>query len=58
VVPAERHLCYAKGMNVAVKIPVRMNVAEFLAWCPEDGPAWQLIGGDGAAKPYPRRGPE
>ena len=42
-------------MNVVAKIPVRMNVAEFLAWCPEDGPAWQLIDGEPVAMAPPSR---
>jgi Uma2 family endonuclease len=32
-------------MNTAVKIPVRMTVAEFLAWTPPTQEFWQLIDG-------------
>ncbi len=33
-------------MTAALKIPVRMTVAEFLAWNPPGGQAWQLVDGD------------
>ncbi len=32
-------------MNTAVKIPVRMSVAEFLAWTPPTQEFWQLVDG-------------
>jgi Uma2 family endonuclease len=32
-------------MNTAVKIPVRMSVAEFLAWTPPGPGLWQLVDG-------------
>lgn len=40
-------------MSVATKIPVRMSVAEFLAWCPEDGRLWQLVDGEPVAMAPP-----
>ncbi len=33
-------------MVVAAKVPVRMTVAEFLAWNPQDGLSWQLVDGE------------
>lgn len=33
-------------MNVQVRIPVRMSVAEFLMWEPGDGRTWQLVDGE------------
>lgn len=36
-------------MSSAFKIPVRMSVAEFLAWEPVDGQAWQLVDGEPVA---------
>ena len=33
-------------MVALAKIPVRMSVAEFLAWEPGDGRAWQLVDGE------------
>jgi Uma2 family endonuclease len=33
-------------MSAALKLPHRMTVAEFLAWRPGDGQAWQLIDGE------------
>lgn len=33
-------------MSTATKIPARMTVAEFLAWCPEDDQMWQLVDGE------------
>jgi Uma2 family endonuclease len=32
-------------MSASTKIPVDMSVAEFLAWCPEDGQVWELVDG-------------
>ena len=34
------------GMVALSKIPVRMSVAEFLAWHPEDRRQWQLVDGE------------
>lgn len=33
-------------MSASAKIPVRMTVAEFLAWNPQDGKSWQLVDGE------------
>jgi Uma2 family endonuclease len=33
-------------MTAALKIPVRMTVAEFLAWNPPGGQVWQLVDGE------------
>jgi Uma2 family endonuclease len=33
-------------MVAIAKIPVRMTVAEFLAWNPQDGRSWQLVDGE------------
>jgi Uma2 family endonuclease len=33
-------------MSSASKVPVRMSVAEFLAWDPADGRTWQLVDGE------------
>ncbi len=33
-------------MTAALKIPVRMTVAEFLAWNPPGGQTWQLVDGE------------
>jgi Uma2 family endonuclease len=40
-------------MSVATKIPARMSVTEFLAWCPEDGYFWQLVDGEPMAMAPP-----
>ncbi len=40
-------------MSVVTKIPARMSVIEFLAWCPEDGYFWQLIDGEPVAMAPP-----
>lgn len=32
-------------MSASTKLPVDMSVAEFLAWCPEDGQVWELVDG-------------
>lgn len=32
-------------MSASTKLPVDMTVAEFLAWCPEDGQVWELVDG-------------
>jgi Uma2 family endonuclease len=42
-------------MIAVVKIPVRMSVAEFLAWEPGDPRAWQLIDGEPHAMAPPSR---
>jgi len=33
-------------MSNAIKFPARMNVAEFMDWCPDDGQTWQLVDGE------------
>ncbi|MGH7072164.1 MAG: Uma2 family endonuclease [Acetobacteraceae bacterium] len=33
-------------MTAALKIPIRMSVAEFLAWNPPGGQMWQLVDGE------------
>jgi len=38
--------CYARSMTAALKIPIRMIVAEFLAWNPPGAQTWQLIDGE------------
>jgi Uma2 family endonuclease len=36
-------------MSSATRIPVFMTVTQFLDWCPEEGPTWQLVDGAPAA---------
>jgi Uma2 family endonuclease len=38
--------CYVVRMSALPKIPVRMTVAEFLAWNPPSAKLWQLVDGD------------
>jgi Putative restriction endonuclease len=38
--------CYVVYMSALPKIPVRMTVAEFLAWNPPSAKLWQLVDGD------------
>ena len=42
-------------MIAVAKIPVRMSVAEFLAWDPGDGQPWQLVDGAPQAMSPPNR---
>src|ERR1700736_5876157 len=42
-------------MDSIAKIPVRMTVAEFLAWDAGDGRLWQLVDGDPQAMAPPSR---
>jgi len=42
-------------MVVALKIPVRMSVDEFLAWTPSDHQFWQLVDGEPQAMAPPNR---
>lgn len=43
-------------MSALPKIPIRMTVAEFLAWNPPSPLLWQLVDGD--PQPHPWRNTE
>lgn len=42
-------------MVAAPKLPIRMDLADFLAWSPQDGLIWQLIDGEPVAMAPPSR---
>jgi hypothetical protein len=44
-------------MAASARLPVDMTVAQFLAWCPDDGQRWELVdGAPRAVAPSRRRG--
>lgn len=42
--------------HITPEIPLAMTVAEFLEWCPDEGPPWQLVDGVPRVMPPTRLG--